>query len=77
MFENEDKKDQQSEYQANIQPKDINIAKFKAANESTSSIDKTFEFYIIILIIAFFLILNLIYFIIKYINFRKKMRNIE
>ena len=77
FFGNEDEEDQQNEYQANIQPKDINIAKFKAANESASSIDKALEFYIIILIIVFFLILNLIYFLVKYINFRAKMRNIE
>ena len=78
FFGNEDNEEEsQKDYQANIQPNDINIVKFKAANEYNSSINKAFYFLSIIIIIFIFLILNLVYFIGKYFDFRTKMENIN
>ena len=76
FFGNEENEEEsQQVYQENIHPNDINIIKFKVANES--SITKSFEFLTIIIIIFIFLIINIIYFIVKYIEFRKRMNNIE
>ena len=78
FFGNEENEEEsQQDYQTNIQPNDINIIKFKAANENTASINKAFDFYIIILIITLFLLINLIYFIIKFFYFRQRMTNIQ
>ena len=78
FFGNEDNEEEaQQDYQANIQPSDINIVKFKAANEYNTSINKAFDFMTIIIIILIFLLLNLIYFMVKYFNFRTKMDNIN
>ena len=78
FFGNEENEEEsQQDYQANIQSNDINIAKFKAANEYNSSINKAFYFITIIIIIFIFLFLYLIYFIAKYFNFVKKMDNIN
>ena len=71
------KMNHKKEYQTNIQPNDINIVKFNAANEQNRSINKAFDFMVIILIIFIFLVLNLIYFIVKYIDLREKMDNIH
>jgi len=79
LFGNEDDNDEeesQEEYEPNIQKKDINIAKFKAANEYNSSIKKGFSFINIIIIVLIFFLFNLIYFIIKYFDFRNRMENI-
>ena len=78
FFGNEDiEEESQQDYQSNIQPSDINIAKFKAANELGSSIKKGFYYMKTLLIVIIFLLLNLIYFIIKYIDFRNRMNNVE
>ena len=79
FFGNEDiEQESQKEYQTNIKQNDINIAKFKAANEfNSSSFKKAFDSIKIIIIIIIFLFLNLIYFIIKYFDFKNKMGNIE
>ena len=78
FFGNEDiEEESQQDYQANIQPSDINIAKFKAANEYNSSIKNGCYFMTTLLIILIFLLLNLIYFVIKYVDFRERMNNIE
>ena len=45
FFGIEDEESQQ-DYQSNIQPNDINIAKFKMANEFNSSLTRAFSFYI-------------------------------
>ena len=77
FFGNEDNEEEsQQDYQANIQPNDINIVKFKAANEYNTSIRKAFDFMIIIIIIMIFIILNLIYFVFKYFDYTKRMNNI-
>jgi len=79
LFGNEDDNDEeesQEGYEPNIQQKDINIAKFKAANEYNSSIKKGFSFINIIIIVLIFFLCNLIYFIIKFFDFRNRMENI-
>ena len=79
FFGNEDiEQESQKDYQTNIKQNDINITKFKAVNEfHSSSFIKAFDFINVIIIISFFLLLNFIYFIIKYLDFRNKMNNIE
>jgi branched-subunit amino acid transport protein AzlD len=75
-FGNEDvEEESQQDYQSNIQPTDINIAKFKADNEYNSSIKKGFYYMRIIIIILFFLVFNFIYLIFKYCDFRNRMEN--
>ena len=77
FFGNEDNEEEsQQEYQANIQPNDINIAKFKAANELNSSIIRAFSFINFIIIIVVFILINLLYLIISYFDFRDRMENI-
>jgi len=77
LFGNEDNEEEsQLEYQANIQPNDINIAKFKAVNEFNSSIIRAFSFFNFIIIIVIFILLNLFYLIISYFDFRDRMKNI-
>jgi len=74
FFGNEDNEDDsQQDYQANIQPSDINIVKFKAVNEYNSSISKAFSFLNIIIIIFIFLIYSSIFFIAKYLDFSSRM----
>ena len=76
-FGNEDNEEEsQQEYQANIQPNDINIAKFKATNEANSSIIRAFSFINFIIIIVVFILLNIIYLIISYFDFKVRMENI-
>ena len=78
LFGNEDsERESQKDYQTNIKSNDINIAKFNAANENNSSINKAFDFMIIIIIISIFLLSNLLYFILKYFKFRNMMNNID
>ena len=77
LFGNEDNEEEsQLEYQANIQLNDINIAKFKAANELNSSIIRAFSFFNFLIIIIVFILLNLFYLIISYFDFRDRMKNI-
>ena len=77
FFGNEDNEEESKlDSETNIQPNDINIAKFKAANEYDISINKAFDFLPINVIIIIFLLINLMYLIFKYANFRKKMDNI-
>jgi len=79
LFGNEDDNDEeesQEEYEPNIQKNDINIVKFKAANEYNSSIKKGFSFINIIIIVLIFFLCNLIYFMTKYFDFRNRMENI-
>jgi hypothetical protein len=74
FFGNEDNEDDsQQDYQANIQPSDINIVKFKAVNEYNSSISKAFSFLAIMLLILFIFFFSLIFFIAKYLDFRNRM----
>mgnify|MGYP002623817560 CR=1 FL=1 len=75
FFGIEDEESQQ-DYQPNIQPNDINIAKFKAANEFNFSILKAFSFINMIIVIFVFILLNLSYFILSYLDFRSRMENI-
>jgi ABC-type multidrug transport system fused ATPase/permease subunit len=78
FFGNEEMEEEsQQDYQSNIQPSDINIAKFKAANEINSSITKGFLFMRILMVIIIFLPFNLIYFISKYFDFRNRMGKIN
>ena len=77
FFGNEEKEEEsQQDYQANIQPNDINIVKFKSANEHNYSIKKALSFIVVIIIIFVFLLVYLIYFVLKYFFFRQKMNNI-
>ena len=75
FFGIEDEESQQ-DYQSNIQPNDINIAKFKMANEFNSSITRAFSFINMIIVIFVFILLNLSYFIFSYFDFRNRMKNI-
>ena len=78
LFGNEEMEEEsQQDYHSNIQPSDINIAKFKAANENNSSITKGFLFMRILMVIIIFLPFNLIYFICKYFDFRNRMEKIN
>ena len=77
FFGNEENEDEsQQDYQANIQPNDINIIKFKSANEHNYSIKKAFSFYKIIIIVFVYLIFYFFYFFWKYLSFRNKMENV-
>jgi len=74
FFGNEDNEDDsQQDYQANIQPNDINIVKFKAVNEYNSSISKAFSFLSIIVIVFIFIFCSFIFFVGKYADFRNRM----
>jgi len=72
----DNEEESQQDYQANIQPNDINIAKFKAANEFNSSIIRAFSFFNMIIIIGIFILLNLLYFILSYFDFRSRMKKL-
>ena len=74
MEDNEE--ESQQDYQANIHPNDINIAKFNVANEFNSSIIRAFSFANMIIIIGVFILLNLLYFIFSYLDFRKRMEKV-
>ena len=77
FFGNEDNEDDsQQDYQANIQPSDINIVKFKAVNEYNSSISKAFSFLTIIILIFIFFFFSLIFLVAKYFDFRNRMGKI-
>ena len=77
FFGNEDNEEEsQQEYQANVQPNDINIVKFKSANEYHTSMSKENSFVQIFIGMVVFLVFYLIYFIIKYANFRGRMEKI-
>ena len=77
FFGNEENEDEyQLDYQSNIQPNDINIIKFKAANEYNYSIKKAFDFALIIIIVLAFLLLFFFYFVVKFLDYRQKMEEI-
>ena len=69
--------DSQQDYQSKIHPKDINIAKFKANNEYNSSIKNGFYYMRYLIIITIFPVFNFIYFIIKYSDFRYRMKTMN
>ena len=78
FFGNEETEEEsQQDYQENIQPNDINIIKFKAANEYNYSIKKGLSFPIAILIISTFHTVNAIFFIFHYFDFKSKLSNIR
>ena len=52
----DNEEESQQDYQSNIQPSDINIAKFKAANEFHSSIIRAFSYVSMIIIIGIFIL---------------------
>ena len=77
FFGHEDNEEEsQQEYQANIQPNDINITKFRASNEINSFIMRAFSFIDFIIIIAVFILLSFFYLILSYFDFRTRMEKI-
>ena len=77
FFGNEDNEDEiQQDYQSNINPNDINIAKFKAANEYKYSIKNAFSYCSIIIIIFVFFLFYLAYFLLLSIDFTHRMKNL-
>ena len=77
LFGNDEgEEESQQDYQSNIHPNDINIVKFKAANDNHSSIKNAFSFMEIVIVLSLFLFIYLICFITKYMNFRNRMENI-
>ena len=78
FFGNEDDEEESKvEYQTKINPKDINIVKFRAANEKKSSIINAFSFMEIVFVIMIFLLVYMICSIIKYFDFKNRMNNIS
>ena len=73
----EDDEESKVDYQAKIKPNDINIVKFRAANENKSSIKNAFSFLEIVLVIMIFLLVYIVCSIIKYFDFRNRMSNIS
>ena len=71
-----DDEESQQDYKASIQPSDINIAKSKIGIEFNSSIIRAFSFINMIIVIFVFILLNLLYFILSYFDFRNRMKNI-
>ena len=77
LFGNDDgEEESQQDYQSNIHPNDINIVKFKAANDNHSSIKNAFSFMEIVIVLSLFLLIYLICYVAKYLNFRDRMENI-
>ena len=77
FFGNEDNEEEsQQEYESNVQPNDINIIKFKSANEYQTLMKKENSFSEIFVGMLFFLLIYLIYFIAKYINFKNRMEKL-
>ena len=78
FFGNEDEEEESKiDYQAKIKPNDINIVKFRAANEKKSSIKSAFSFMEIVFVIMVFLLVNIICSVIKFFDFRNRMNNIS
>ena len=78
FFGNEDDEEEsKADYQAKIKPNDINIVKFRAANENKSSIINAFSFMEIVFVIMIFLLVYIICSVIKYFDFKKRMNNIS
>ncbi len=76
-FGNDDKEEEsQQEYRTNIKPNDINIVKFKAANNN-SSIKKSFTFFNLIILIIIFLVVFFIYLITKCFDYSGRMSRIN
>ena len=77
FFGNEDNEEEsQQDYQSNIQQNDINIVKFKSANEYNLSIKRAFSFLNIILIIIIFVSINFLYFLIVFLDFESRMKSV-
>ena len=78
FFGNEDNEEEsQQDYQANIKPNDINIIKFKALNGYNFSFKKSCSFFVYIIIILVFLLVNVIYFMIKTFDYSKRLQDIN
>ena len=77
LFDNEDEENMQIDSIINIQPKDININKFKELNQYYSSINKAFAFTSTLIIFFLFPFVNLICFILKYFDFYSRMESIS
>ena len=78
FFGNEDDEEESKvEYQTKIKPNDINIVKFRAANEKKSSIRNAFSFMEIVFVVMIFILINIICSVIKYFDFRNRMSNIS
>ena len=78
FFGNEDDEEESKvDYQAKIKPNDINIVKFKAANEKKSSLINAFSFMEIVFVIMIFLLVYIICSVIKYFDFKNRMNNIS
>ena len=67
----------QQDYQANIKPNDINIIKFKDLNGYNFSFKKSCLFFVYIIIILVFLLVNVIYFMIKTLDYSKRLKDIN
>ena len=78
FFGNEDNEEEsQLDYQANIKPNDINIIKFKALNGYNFSLKKSCSFFSYIIIIVIFLLVNVLYSIIKTLDYSQRLENIN
>ena len=78
IFGNEDVEDEsQQDYQKNIEPSDINIVKFKAINDSFSSIKSVFLLIEMIIIFILYLLVYIIGSIVLYCDFRSRMKQIN
>ena len=77
FFGNEEgEEESEQDYQTNIEPNDINIVKFKAANENYSSLKNVFIFIEMIFIMLSYILVYLVCFVIHYIDFKNRMKNI-
>ena len=73
----ENEEESQQDYQANVKPNDINIAKFKALNEFKALNNKKSSFIYYFFQLSFFYLLYNIFTFLKYINTRFYYSNIE
>jgi hypothetical protein len=76
MGNEEDDENSQQEYQSKIEPKDINIVKFKESNDKSSSFKNLYLFIDLISVVFCFLLIYIIYFLIKFLDFKKRMNKI-
>ena len=77
FFGNEDNEEEsQQEYQSNVQQNDINIIKFKSANEYHTLMGKENSFIEIFIGMFIFLFIYFIYFVFIYVNYKNRMDKI-
>ena len=76
MGNEEDDENSQQEYQSKIEPNDINIVKFKESNNKSSSFKNLYLFIDLISFVFCFLLIYILYFLIKFIDFKKRMNHI-